>query len=296
MNTAVFGPENIEAVLKRRGFTIGKRGNYQDILLPLEREPPLSGEQINEFRRLFSKISFRKLCREIILGQGELNRLTKIASGRADEHIEFLEDLGVVQRSNHNVVLSRQINNIGSTLEWFVADVCKREFDGSAEWSVCLPQVRHGSDFDVLAWLPPTLMYIETKSKRPSGLEGSELKHFLQRGEELAPDLAILLIDTEDDLDRSGFVSRLFEVMLPTVRLASGITDPTWRHDEKPLIAPIPGYREVHFGYRRFYVINSDPSIQGQLRTCLRHYHRHVKGQPFYSGLPVDFVTGELEG
>jgi hypothetical protein len=150
------------------------------------------------------------------------------------------------------------------------------------------------NDFDVLAWLPPTLVYVETKSSRPSEVTDSELKHFLQRGMDLAPDLAILLIDTDDDLDKTSLIGRLFEVMLPSVRLASGITDPEYRHDEKPFIAPQPGFPGIAFGYFRFYVTNTEPSIHTKLSICLRHYNTQVKGRSFLAGEPVNFVAGEL--
>jgi len=185
--------------------------------------------------------------------------------------------------------LTRKIDNIGPTLEWYVAHVCQREFEGSAEWSVKLSDFRYG-DCDVLAWLPPNVIYIETKSSEASQVTDSELKHFLQRGVDLAPELAILLVDTNDDLEKAGLLGRLFEVMLPTVRLAN-----VPRHDEKPLISPQPKYPGVSFGYFRFYVTNSEPSIQTQLSKCLRHYHASVKGHMFVGGEPVNFVTGEFE-
>jgi hypothetical protein len=152
---------------------------------------------------------------------------------------------------------------------------------------VNLSDFRYG-DYDVLAWLPPILVYVETKSSRPSEVSESELRQFLQRGIELAPDLAILLIDTEDDL--ADLISRLFDLMLPTVRANNGIADPEWRHDEKPFIAPQARYPGIIFGYRRFYVTNLEPSIRSQLSKCLRHYHSEVKDMNFYGGDSVNFV------
>jgi hypothetical protein len=192
----VIGPENVGAVLRRRGFEIAARGNDQDILLPLHCEPPLSGEQINRFRELFSKSTFRKLIRKVTSepdsGTASLEELIAISGRRTDEYIRFLKDLGVVDCSNTKVTLTRSINDIGKTLEWYVADVCKRDFEGSAQWSVKLSDFRYG-DCDVLAWLPPTLAYIETKSSHLSQVSDSAIRYFLQRGLDLAPDLAILL-------------------------------------------------------------------------------------------------------
>lgn len=295
MYSAVIGPEPVGAILKRRGFAIAARGKKRDVVLPLWREIPLSGEQIGEFLRLFNKPAFRKLIREVALATDgvSMERLHRIAPHRAHEYVDLLVNLEVVARSEAQVSLEGAINNIGPTLEWYVADVCEREFEGSAEWSVELSGGQYG-DYDVLAWLPPSLVYIETKSCRPREVSDSALKHFLQRGIDLAPELAILLIDTEDDLEKTGLLERLFEVMLPTVQLQSGIRDAKWR-PERPFIAPQPGYPGVSFGYRRFYVTNSTPSIKRQLERCLGHYNKNVKGQAFVGGEPVNFVTGELE-
>lgn len=295
VGSPVFGPDPVEAVLKRRGWAIEARGNLSGVLLPLERYPALSGEQCNEFRRLFAHSSFRKLARRLTSGGGRatVEQLARIAGDDAGQYIDFLVQLGVAKRSRSEVELTRKIDNIGQTLEWYIADVCQREFDGSAEWSAKLSDFRYG-DCDVLAWLPPNLIYIETKSSEPSEVGNSELKHFLQRGVDLSPELAILLIDTGNDLEKAGLLGRLFEVMVAPVRLASGITDRGWR-PEKPFIAPQPGYPGVNFGYFRFYVTNSKPTIKTQLSRCLRHYNTAVKGRAFVGGEPVNFVTGELE-
>ena len=68
-----------------------------------------------------------------------------------------------------------------------------------------------------MAWLPRTLLYVETKSSRPEEIEDTEIKHFLQRGVELAPDLAILLVDTDDDLEESDFLHKVYGLTLLTI-------------------------------------------------------------------------------
>ena len=167
MESPRVGPESVGAVLKRRGFSIAACGNKRDILLPLDSKLPLSGEQFNEFLRLFDKSTFRKLVRQIlsavVRGTAEVEQLANIAGEKTDEYLAFLTNLGVVERASEGVRLTRRIDNIGPTLEWYVAEVCKRDFAGSAEWSVKLSDFRYG-DCDVLAWLPPNLIYIETKS------------------------------------------------------------------------------------------------------------------------------------
>src|SRR5947209_2244916 len=88
--------------------------------------------------------------------------------------------------------------SVRPTLEWYVAEICKRELAGDAEWAVQLEHLPVGGDFDVLGWLAPTLLCVELKSGQPSDVSEFELRNFLQRDQELAPDLSILLIDTDD--------------------------------------------------------------------------------------------------
>jgi hypothetical protein len=156
---------------------------------------------------------------------------------------------------------------------------------------VKLDEIPAGGDFDVLAWLPPALVYVETKSSAPRQIPDGDLLNFMQRGDELAPDVAVLLVDTTDDL--SNLLSRLFELMLPTMRRSNRVTDEAWR-PERPFIRPQPGYEGISWGMRRYYVTNARPSIVKQLRRVLRHYNARVKGMPILAGLPKNWVTGEV--
>lgn len=277
------GYDSIETVLRRRGHVIAAMGNVRDLLLPLDRQPPPPEETVDQFRQLFGKASFRKMARLLAAGREQpvsMSQLQAVAGNAASDYATFLASLDLAEVLREGMRLTRPIDNIGPTLEWYVADLCRRELVGSAEWSVKLEEVPSvGGDFDVLAWLAATLVYVELKSAAPAQVRDNELRHFLQRGLELAPDIAVLLIDTSDDL--TPLLDRLLEVMLPVMRSASGISDPAWR-PERPFIEPQEGYAGVSFGFSRTYVTNSHPSVLTQMRRCLRHYHAHVKGQSFW--------------
>lgn len=201
------GPERVEVQLKRRGYTIERRGDKLDVLPPLEFDQ-FAGDLINKFREFYGRASFRKLVRQITSGGGSatLEQLVQTAGGRVDEYVGLLQQLGVAELTNGTVVLTRHIDNVGPTLEWYVADVLKTDYEGSSEWSVKLTGGRYG-DYDVLGWLPPTLVYVETKSSDPRDVSDGELKNFLQRGVELVPELAILMVDTDDDLEQAGCIT-----------------------------------------------------------------------------------------
>ncbi|MCH8801188.1 MAG: hypothetical protein IH963_09795 [Chloroflexi bacterium] len=291
-----FGPDSVGSILSHRGFRIEATGDYKHLLFPWELRTGIGDGLLEASFSTFAKSSFRKFARHLTSHDGgsTLGDLQKIAGEETEVYVQYLCDLGIADSSNNQVILTRQIDNIGPTLEWYVANVCQSQFEGSAAWSVKLEDMRYG-DFDVLAWLPPTLLYVETKSSRPEEIKDTEIKHFLQRGVELAPDLAILLVDTDDDLEDSGFLHKIYGIMLPTISPGDEARVPVSRDTNELFIEPQRGYSGISWGYRRFYVTNSKPSIETQLRKCLRHFNARVKHTMFASGPPLNFVTGEIE-
>src|SRR3954454_4957088 len=101
-------------------------------------------------------------------------------------------------------------------------------------------------------------MYVECKSSHPDQVSDRELREFLQRTEELAPDLSVLLVDTDNDL--GGLVEKLNDIFY-------SISE----HDRSklsPMINAQLEYSVIDGGYVRVFVTNSRPSILRQLRRC----------------------------
>lgn len=201
--------------------------------------------------------------------------------------------MNLVTQLPEGLLLTRSVDNIGPTLECFVADICRRELAGSSEWGVVLEGLPSGGDFDVLAWLPPLLVYIECKSSRPSEIGAEELRAFLQRHQELSPDLTILLVDTDSSVQ--SIAEKLTDVVTPVLRKLDGQPS-AWRPSE-PVLKPSQTFRTVFYGWPGISLINTRPSITTQLRRCLQHYHAKVKGTAFFDGRPshVNFVTGSID-
>jgi hypothetical protein len=289
----VASQDQIETTLRRRGHLPVKHGDMAQLLVPVDLG---FGEAKPEHQRYFDlmgKTSFRKVVRAIIASGGSgvpLERLRQIAGEEAPGYVSALTAANAAREMEGGVVLNRQIDNIGPTLEWYVAQLCQRELGGSATWSVQLEWLPTGGDFDVLAWLDPLLLYVEVKSAHPDQVDESQLRNFLQRTVELAPDLAILLVDTDTRL--AGLLDRLTGAMLPVMRKASSVGD-DWQPD-RPFIRPQKDYPGISFGFQRIYVTGAKPSIVTQLRRCLQHYHAHVKGAAFLPGPSMNFVTGEV--
>jgi hypothetical protein len=299
VNSHGWGPDAVQSILRHRGHVLAGEGDLRHILLPLRGDPILgdpviSGEDFNRFVDLFGKRSFRQVARQLIAAHGAsvpLATLRGYAAAAAVEYVEFLESLGVARRDDDQATVTRNLDNIGPTLEWYVAELCRRELSGSSAWGVKLDGLTPGGDYDVLAWLPPTLMYVETKSSHPSQVSDGDIRNFLQRSSVLAPEMAVLLVDTSESMD--DLLQRLFELMLPPLRESSGIKDETWCPDE-PFVRPQAGYPGISWGCKRIYVTNSKPTILTQLRRCLQHYHARVKGASFFGGPPINWITGQV--
>jgi len=273
-----YSRDSVNTVLLQRGFVPKYAGDHGQLLLPAgltEADWDLPVHQVSQLREMFGKESFRKVARRLTGAKDTpvpIPDLASMAGESVDKYLEFLSDLAVVQLDGGSVRFTGSADNIGPTLEWFVADLCETSLLGSAEWGVQLEGLPAGGDYDVLAWLSSTLVYIETKSSTPFAVEENELRQFLLRAADLAPDICVLLIDTADRRGLSDLVARLVQ--------CSRFTVPGW-----PKLTPLPGSPlgiaelapGLFFGSPRTFVTGSKPSILTQLRRCLQHYHTRVK-------------------
>jgi len=276
--------ESLDTVLRRRGQLIVRTGSLAETLLPpwfitpgLEHQT----DQLVEFRRHFGRTSFRKVARALTAARGAavpLGTLRGIAGDKAPEYVRFLAWLGAATQLGDDVRLTRPIDNIGPTLEWYVADLCEHELCGNAAWAVRLEGLKVGGDYDVLAWLAPTLVYIECQTSASAAISVEDFRQFRRRDRALAPELSIMLIDSDDDL--ADLLARLTDGLCEEVRQHSGIGDPAWR-PERPFVHPVPHYPGVNWGFRHLYVVTSGESIPTRLRRCLQHYHAEIKRYSF---------------
>jgi hypothetical protein len=263
--------EGTETVLRRRGHVILARGDPEQALFPENRIGLLraaysqdhGGDETqrilgdNAWQRyvdLYGRNSFRKMLRWLVVSPeraANKDELAAIAGRRADEYVEYLEALGVIAVDSEVVRLARPLRSMGPSLEQYVRWLCSMELRGHAEWGVGLEGVAHG-DFDVIAWLPPTVVYFECKAGAPADIEADSLRQMLRRTEDLSPDLTILVVDTEDDI--SPVCEKFLAPPAPSVRV---------------LLQPDAG--GIHYGVFKHwpvYAVNARPSILTQLRRC----------------------------
>lgn len=184
----------IDVLLRRRGFRMYKKEPSEDLLLPPE-------EQRDEYYRMLHKYSFRIFLRDVIKHQDlfTLDNVARYATVDVTrEYIKCASKIGLVEKKSKGYVLAkRPIMSFGPTLEWYIAEVFKREFGSDAVWGVKFKRPKVGGDYDVIAKFDGSLFYVEVKSSPPKQIYDSEIAAFLDRVSDLSPQIAVFFMDTE---------------------------------------------------------------------------------------------------
>ena len=251
----------LRGTLSRRGLESFRHNPTQHLFFP----PALPPAEKQRFYELFRKYSFRLFLREILIRKGkfrvpEVVRFSTLETGR--KYLQSLMGMGLAEaagdsqyRLSHDSPAS-----LGPTLEWFMAEVLRREFACPALYGLRVRGGRFGGDYDVVANLEGRLLYLEVKSSPPKNIEGVEIHSFLDRLKDLLPHLALFFVDTE--LRLKDKIVPFFETEL----LAMG-----HRGDGNP--PPIQKIGdEIFFASPRIYILGSKKSIVKNMGACFRHH------------------------
>lgn len=214
----------------------------------------------NTFRKLLRHIFFHKRCTH-----EDLKRICS-SEQKLTKYLDFmLEHALIVQADDcwEKSPTYRHIDNIGPTLEWYVAEWFRTWLEVPARHSVIIKDVADGGDLDVVAFVDGIRVMVECKSGSPSQITEADMKLFLRRAADFNPEIAILLIDTDSRIDQ------LVE-MLNRFRVGS---DP---------IIPQDDHKSVYWGARHIYVINARSSIADSLSAVLRLYYARIRHIAFW--------------
>jgi hypothetical protein len=185
---------SLSLMLKRRGFTVFKKEPSADLLVP-------APQFLDSFYSKLHKYSFRLLLRDIIKRQDRftLESLTRYSTVRVvRSYLNYLQEIKMIREGAAGYTLMRgPVASFGPTLEWYVAELLRRELGAEVLWDVKFRRRSVGGDYDVLAKLGGSLLYAEVKSSPPKQVTDSEIAAFLDRVEDLAPELSLFLMDTE---------------------------------------------------------------------------------------------------
>ncbi len=246
---------SLEALLKRRGFRIYKKEPSEDLVLPAKRF-------IDDFYGMLKKYSFRLFIRDVIKHQEYFTKeqVTRYAaSDVTDDYIDFLLSVKVIEPAGDGFrLVKKQIKSFGETLEWFLCEIFRREFAAEAAWGVKFKRPRVGGDYDVIAKIDGSILYMEVKSSPPKQIYNSEIAAFLDRAFDLSPEIAVFFMDTE--LRMKDKIVPMFEEELRK------------RFPAPPSVVRIE--KELFQIWNKTFIINSKDSIAGNIEKVLSWHFR----------------------
>jgi hypothetical protein len=246
---------SLETMLKLRGFRVYKKEPSEDLILPQKK-------YITSYLEKLKRYSFRLFLRDVIKHQDlfTLEKVTRYATKNITlQYIDYLLKTGVIEvfRTGYRTK-KRPIKSFGETLEWFVSGLIKKEFEAETVWGVKFKRPRVGGDYDIIAKIESSIISMEIKSSPPKQIYDKEITAFLDRVEDLSPDISIFLVDTE--LRMKDKIVPMFEVELQ-------------RRYKKP--APVERIeKELFHINRKIFIINSKDSIEANIWTVLRFWNR----------------------
>lgn len=255
----------VERLLKMRGIRIFRKNPADRLFFPSD----LSSLDQTKFYEMMKRYSFRLVLRDMIRHQDgfRIRDLTRYCSSEvARGYCEALCRLGVIVKTGRlsYQIRVRPLYSFGPTLEWFIAEMFKREFASPALYGVSLKKTRSGGDYDVIASWNQRLVYVEVKSSPPKGVEQAEISTFFSRQEDLLPDVAILFNDTQ--LRMKDKLVVMFEEEL----------ERRYGRQSKGLYPVERLIEELFHIDHHIFIANSKKDVVENFGICLRDYLRHM--------------------
>jgi hypothetical protein len=260
---------SVETMLRMRGIKLFRKNPMDRLFFP----PDLLPFHKTRFYEMMKKYSFRLVLRDMIKYQDRfhIQDLTHYCSSKVVQgYCDLLCEMGIIVKSGKGGYRTRvsPLYSFGPTLEWFIAEVFKREFTSPAIYGVSLKKTPSGGDYDVIASWNRRLVYVEVKSSTPKGVESSEVSTFFSRIEDLLPEVAILFNDTQ--LRMKDKLVVMFEEELE--RRYGG---------ESKTLYPVERLIEELFHVQhRIFIVNSKKDVVENFQICLKHYLQYGAKRP----------------
>ncbi len=244
---------SLETMLKLRGFRIYKKDPGEDVVLPQKR-------YLNAYFEKLKKYSFRLFLRDVIKHQ-DLFTAERIARYSTKEvvrqYIDFLLKTGVIEAARGGYrTRKRPIKSFGETLEWFIERLMQKEFEAETVRGAKFKRPRVGGDYDLIAKIESSIVYMEIKSSPPKQIYDREITAFMDRVEDLSPDISIFLVDTE--LRMKDKIVPMFETELRR------------RCQSPPPVERIE--KELFHIDQKIFIINAKDSIGTNIGTVFTFY------------------------
>jgi hypothetical protein len=268
---SVEDPSPVEQMLKMRGITVFRKNSTNRLFFPSNLSPFYK----NRFYQMMKKYSFRLVLRDMIKYQDgfRTHDLTHYCSSRIVQgYCALLCEMGAIIKNGKGKYRTfvSPLYSFGSTLEWFIAEVFKREFASPAIYGVSVKKTPSGGDYDVIASWNQRLVYVEVKSSPPKGVELNEISSFFSRMDDLLPEVSILFNDTQ--LRMKDKLVVMFEEELQK----------RYGRESRTLYPVERLIEELFHVQNHIFIVNSKKDVVENFQYCLKHYLRSVRNPETY--------------
>jgi hypothetical protein len=217
---------------------------------------------------MMMKYSFRLVLRDMIKYQDRFSilELTHYCSSKVVQgYCDLLCEMGAIVKDRKGKYRTRvsPLYSFGPTLEWFVAEMFKREFASPAIYGVSVKNTPSGGDYDIISSWNQRLVYVEVKSSPPKGVEQSEISTFFSRMDDILPDSAFLFNDTQ--LRLKDKLVMMFEEEL----------ERRYGRESKTLYPVKRLIEELFYVQHRIFIVNSKKDVVENFQICFKHYLHH---------------------
>jgi hypothetical protein len=246
---------DLVSMLRLRGFKIHRKEPAENLLVPARKH-------IGEYYEMLKKYSFRLFIRDVIKHQEHFTVRDVTRYSTADiteDYVNYLLKVGLAKRFEKGFRLSkRPVKSFGPTLEWLLSEILKRDFATDAIWGVTFKGQKVGGDYDLIAKIDGSLLYMEAKSSPPKQIYDNEISAFMDRVEDLAAEASVFFMDTE--LRMKDKIVPMFEEEIKR------------RYKKPPEIRRM--LKELFQISDKIFIINSKGSITANIEKALIWYFR----------------------
>ena len=259
-------PSPVEKMLKMRGIDVFRKNPTDRLFFPGD----FSLFYKDRLYEMMKKYSFRLVLRDMIKYQEgfRIQDLTHYCSFKVVQgYCDLLHEMGAITESGRGKYRTcvSPLYSFGPTLEWFIAEVFKREFASPAIYGVSVKKTPSGGDYDVIASWNQRLVYVEVKSSPPKGVELNEISSFFSRVNDLLPEVALLFNDTQLRM-KDKLVVMVEEELAKRYGRESKTLYPVER-----LIG------ELFHVQNHIFIVNSKKDVVENFQYCLKHYLRYTR-------------------
>ncbi|MEK6672697.1 MAG: hypothetical protein AABY42_04375 [Nitrospirota bacterium] len=258
----------LSALLSRRGFRIYKKEPPDDLLLPDE-------GFIDEYYKLLHRYSFRLFIRDVIKHQSQfsLRDVMRYATREVTaDYIGYLTGTGLLKEKDGLYSLLKPVRSFGPTLEWFVSEIFRKEFSVEAIWGIKFKRPVVGGDYDLIAKMDGSMLYMEIKSSPPKQIYSNEVAAFLDRVFDLCPDISVFFMDTE--LRMKDKIVPMFEEELGRRDQDKSLSPSHLITDTGDAAPVIRIEKELFHIQNKIFIINARESIVSNIEKVLNCFFR----------------------